>query len=91
MLTLVRYGVVLARHVKVVLDDQELRPWEEKPTFKPQLNETEVSKEIKSKARSSKYGQVIPVKKQRKPEKFKFKPNLNVTEVCQLVLPHTFL
>eukprot|EP00055_Hartaetosiga_balthica_P007106 m.24022 g.24022 ORF g.24022 m.24022 type:complete len:507 (-) comp5606_c0_seq2:380-1900(-) len=78
------YGIDVPVVKKVVLKDDDLRPWEEQPTFKPELAP---SKE-RTKARSSKYGKKIPIRKEKEPELPTFKPEVNRPKTAQKAYKH---
>ena len=67
-----KYGSQVPVVRRVVLEDNDLRPWEETPTFKPQL----VDSPLRKQAQSSKYGKALPMRKEVAPEQPKFKPEI---------------
>lgn len=75
------YGTVIPKTEKVVLEKNDLRPWEEQPTFKPELPESD----LRSKARSSSYGVAVPTKEAPAAPSPSFKPEL-VTQTSKLSL-----
>lgn len=75
------YGTVVPKTEKVVLEKNDLRPWEEQPTFKPELPDSD----LRSKARSSSYGVAVPTKDAPTAPSPSFKPEL-VTQTSKLSL-----
>lgn len=73
------YGSVVPKIEKVVLEDNDLRPWEEPPTFRPELGPSE----LREKARSSSYGTAVPQKVAREAPTPSFKPEL-VTQTSKV-------
>lgn len=69
------YGSIVPKVEKVVLEANDLRPWEEQPTFAPEMPECSVRARVKS----SSYGSVLPKKEEREAPSPSFKPEL-VTE-----------
>lgn len=64
------YGSVVPKVEKVVLEPNDLRPWEEPPTFRPALPESE----LRAKASSSNYGVAIPQRKELQAPSPSFQP-----------------
>lgn len=67
------YGTVLPKVEKVVLEENDLRPWQEQPTFAPSMPTCE----LRSKAQSSKYGlEAVSLPQPAAPEVPSFTPEL---------------
>lgn len=77
------YGVVVPKVEKLVLEANDLRPWEEPPTFRPALVS---NAEQREKARSSHYGVALPQKKQAESPAPSFQPEL-VTHTSKVSSP----
>ncbi|EGD82794.1 hypothetical protein PTSG_03445 [Salpingoeca rosetta] len=73
------YGKSVPVVKRVVLEPNDLRPWEEVPTFKPELQESPIRKS----APSSNYGRAIPTRKEVAPEIPKFKPEIQRSPSAQ--------
>ena len=66
------YGVVVPKIEKIVLEANDLRPWEEQPSFRPDMPPSEA----RERARSSNYGSVLPQKKAVEAATPTFQPEL---------------
>eukprot|EP00043_Microstomoeca_roanoka_P018981 m.207897 g.207897 ORF g.207897 m.207897 type:complete len:471 (+) comp16921_c1_seq3:409-1821(+) len=77
-----KYGKSIPVVKRVVLDPNDLRPWEEVPTFKPQLEQSP----LRETAKSSSYGKVIPVRVEKPPETPTFKPEIKRTNSATKML-----
>lgn len=66
------YGSIIPKVEKVVLEDNDLRPWEEQPTFRPELPPSD----LREKAKSSSYGSVIPKRETSPAPSPSFKPEM---------------
>lgn len=73
------YGSIVPKVEKLVLEANDLRPWEEQPSFAPELPDCG----IRARAKSSSYGAVLPEKKEREAPSPSFKPEL-VTEASKV-------